>query len=174
MLVTPLSSITDNDYLSERFRKAYAFLARPDLCDLPLGRNEIDGDEVYANVLEYDTVPAAEKELEAHHDYYDVQYVASGEEMLQYATADGLATVQAYDAVDDYCLLKTPEPVTSIALHAGELAIFAPEKTPINPVAPSSSPHMSANRREGPRVTVDPTGASLRADPSAIPKPGAA
>lgn len=127
MLVTPLSSITDNDYLSERFRKAYAFLARPDLCDLPLGRNEIDGDEVYANVLEYDTVPAAEKELEAHHDYYDVQYVASGEEMLQYATADGLATVQAYDAVDDYCLFKTPEPVTSIALHAGELAIFAPE-----------------------------------------------
>ena len=82
---------------------------------------------MYANVLEYDTVPAAEKELEAHHDYYDVQYVASGEEMLQYATANGLATVQAYDAVDDYCLLKTPEPVTSIALHAGELAIFAPE-----------------------------------------------
>lgn len=35
--------------------------------------------------------------------------------------------MQAYDEHDDFCLLKTPEPVSSIALHAGELAIFAPE-----------------------------------------------
>lgn len=127
MLVTALATANANDYLSERFRTAYEFLSRPDLAELPLGRNEIDGEDVYANVLEYDTVPAAEKELEAHHDYYDVQFVVRGEELLQYAPCDGLATVQAHDEHDDFCLLKTPEPVSSIALHAGELAIFAPE-----------------------------------------------
>ena len=78
-------------------------------------------------MLEYDTVPAGEKELEAHRDYYDVQFVFSGEELLQYAPCAGLQTVQEYDEADDYCLLKTPEPVTSIALRAGELAVFAPE-----------------------------------------------
>ena len=87
MLVTALATANANDYLSERFRTAYEFLSRPDLAELPLGRNEIDGEDVYANVLQYDTVPEH----------------------------------------DDFCLLKTPEPVSSIALHAGELAIFAPE-----------------------------------------------
>ena len=127
MLVTDLATATANDYLSARFRTAYDFLSRTDLATLPLGRNEIDGDDVYANVLEYDTVPAGEKELEAHRDYYDVQFVFSGEELLQYAPCAGLQTVQEYDEADDYCLLKTPEPVTSIALRAGELAVFAPE-----------------------------------------------
>ena len=82
MLVTALATANANDYLSERFRTAYEFLSRPDLAELPLGRNEIDGEDVYANVLEYDTVPAAEKELEAHRDYYDVQFVVRGEELL--------------------------------------------------------------------------------------------
>ena len=108
MLVTDLATATANDYLSARFRTAYDFLSRTDLAALPLGRNEIDGDDVYANVLEYDTVPAGEKELEAHRDYYDVQFVFSGEELLQYTPCAGLQTVQEYDEADDYCLLKTP------------------------------------------------------------------
>ena len=143
MLVTPLSSITDNDYLSERFRKAYAFLARPDLCDLPLGRNEIDGDEVYANVLEYDTVPAAEKELEAHHDYYDVQYVASGEEMLQYATADVSRPFRHMTRWTITACSKHRNPSRQSRCTRESWPSLLP-KTPINPVAPSSSPHMSA------------------------------
>ena len=88
----------------------------------------IDGEDVYANVL-LSTTPSLppRRKLEAHREYYDVQFVVRGEELLQYAPCDGLATVQAYDEHDDFCLLKTPEPVSSIALHAGELAIFAPE-----------------------------------------------
>ena len=127
MLTSSLANATAHDYLSDRFRAAYDFLETSDLMSLPLGRNEIQGDDVYANVLEYDTVPASEKELEAHRDYFDVQFVASGEELLQFADCEGLETVQAYDAADDFCLLKTPEPVASIVLRAGELAIFAPE-----------------------------------------------
>ncbi len=107
MLVTKLVNSASHDYLAERFRAAYAFLSSSDLMSLPLGRNEIQGDDVYANVLEYDTVPACEKELEAHHDYFDVQFVTSGEEILQFADCEGLETVQAYDEADDYCLLKT-------------------------------------------------------------------
>lgn len=127
MLTTNLSHAADHDYLSGRFRMAYDFLKQPALCDLPLGRNEIDGDEVYANVLEYDTVPACEKQLEAHRDYYDVQFVVSGEELIQYAPAYELPIVQNYIEDDDYALLETPACVSSVTLRAGDLAIFAPE-----------------------------------------------
>ena len=79
MLVTPLPTADKNDYLSARMRTAFSFLREADLARLPLGRADIDGDEVFANVQEYDTVPAGQKQMEAHRRYYDVQYVVEGE-----------------------------------------------------------------------------------------------
>ena len=50
MLVTTLDHAAGNDYLAARFQKAYAFLNRDDLGSLALGRVDIDGDAVFANV----------------------------------------------------------------------------------------------------------------------------
>ena len=108
MLVTTLDHAAGNDYLAARFQKAYAFLNRDDLGSLPLGRVDIDGDAVFANVQEYDTVPAEEKQLEAHRRYYDVQFVVSGEEVMQYAPLEGLAKVQPFDEDADFGLYCTP------------------------------------------------------------------
>ena len=40
--------------LGEKYAKAFEFLRRPDLKDLPLGRQELDGDRVYAIICEND------------------------------------------------------------------------------------------------------------------------
>lgn len=143
MLVTKLANSASHDYLAERFRAAYDFLTSSDLMSLPLGRNEIQGDDVYANVLEYDTVPACEKELEAHRDYFDVQFVASGRELLQFADCEGLETVQAYDEADDYCLLKTPNLLPPSCCAQANSPSSRP-RTLTNPVAPWASRAMSA------------------------------
>ena len=127
MLVTNLEHANGNDYLSERFAKAYAFLAQDNLSELPLGRNDIDGDDVFANVQEYDTVPASEKQLEAHRGYYDVQFVVSGQELLQYAQLSGLPECQPFDVESDFGLYETPEQVSNVVLRAGDLAVLAPE-----------------------------------------------
>ena len=127
MLVTTLDHAAGNDYLAARFQKAYAFLNRDYLGSLPLGRVDIDGDAVFANVQEYDTVPAEEKQLEAHRRYYDVQFVVSGEEVMQYAPLEGLAKVQPFDEDADFGLYCTPERPSSIVLRAGDVAVLAPE-----------------------------------------------
>ena len=127
MLVTTLDHAAGNDYLAARFQKAYAFLNRDDLGSLPLGRVDIDGDAVFANVQEYDTVAVAEKQMEAHRGYYDVQFVVSGQELLQYAQLDGLPECQPFDAENDFGLYETPEQCTNVVLHAGDLAVLAPE-----------------------------------------------
>lgn len=127
MLVTNLDHASANDYLNERFAKAYAFLAQDNLAALPLGRNDIDGDDVFANVQEYDTVPAAEKQLEAHRRYYDVQFVVSGEELLQYTQLEGLPECQPFNEGDDFGLYETPAQVTNVVLRAGDMAVLAPE-----------------------------------------------
>ena len=127
MLVTTLDHAAGNDYLAARFQKAYAFLNRDDLGSLPLGRVDIDGDAVFANVQEYDTVPAEEKQLEAHRRYYDVQFVVSGEELLQYAQLEGLDEAQPFDEGNDFGLYATPARTTDVVLRAGDMAVLAPE-----------------------------------------------
>ena len=118
MLVTPLPTADKNDYLSARMRTAFSFLREADLARLPLGRADIDGDEVFANVQEYDTVPAGQKQMEAHRRYYDV---------LQYASLAGLAPSGEFDEEADFGLFATPETPSSIVLRAGEIAVLAPE-----------------------------------------------
>lgn len=127
MLVTTIDHASAHDYLNERFAKAYTFLQQDNLSELPLGRNDIDGDDVFANVQEYDTVPAAEKQLEAHRRYYDVQFVVSGEELLQYAQLEGLDEAQPFDEGNDFGLYATPERTTDVVLRAGDMAVLAPE-----------------------------------------------
>ena len=127
MLVSCLDDSDRNDYLSDRMRTAYAFLREADLASLPLGRTDIDGDAVFANVQEYETVPAADKQMEAHRRYYDVQYVVAGEELLQYAPLDGLAAAAPFDEGADFGLFETPDAPSAVALHAGDLAVLAPE-----------------------------------------------
>ena len=119
---------TETTISSQRFSKAYAFLAQDGPgCSAAHGRNEIDGDDVFANVQEYDTVAASEKQLEAHRGYYDVQFVVSGQELLQYAQLNGLPECQPFDEENDFGLYETPEQCTNVVLRAGDLAVLAPE-----------------------------------------------
>ena len=51
--------------------------------------------------MEYDTVSAEAKKLEAHKLYYDVQCVASGIERVEVAPLEGLVCAKEYDEADD-------------------------------------------------------------------------
>lgn len=127
MLVTDIAHATGNDYLSARFRLAFEFLSRGDLASLPLGRNEISGDDVFANIQEYDTVAASEKQFEAHRRYYDVQFVVSGEEAVQYVPLESACLAGSFDLDADFGLYDAQARVSEVVLRAGDLAVLAPE-----------------------------------------------
>ena len=61
-----------------RYAKAVDFLLNTDLAALEVGKHEIDGKNVYANVVEYTTVFWEEAKFEAHEHYTDIQYVIKG------------------------------------------------------------------------------------------------
>ena len=75
MLTTNITLAEKYDYLSDKFKKAFTFLRETDLASLPIGRTEIDGDEVYASVQSYTTMTVEECAFESHLEYFDVQYV---------------------------------------------------------------------------------------------------
>ena len=60
MLTTNITLAEKYDYLSDKFKKAFTFLRETDLASLPIGRTEIDGDEVYASVHSYTTMTVEE------------------------------------------------------------------------------------------------------------------
>lgn len=69
------------DLLSNKYyRQALEFIASGKLADLPLGRNVIDGDNLFVNVIEIDLKTPGQAPLEAHDAYIDIQVPISGPE----------------------------------------------------------------------------------------------
>ena len=77
MLATSIDLVTKYDYLSEKFKKAYQWLATNDTAKMEDGRYDIC-DGVFAMVQRYETVDFNEARFESHKDYFDIQYVAEG------------------------------------------------------------------------------------------------
>lgn len=112
--------------LDARFARAFSFLeqVKPDIAD---GRHEIDGDAIFALVQRYQTRPAAGP-LEAHRRYVDVQYLACGREVIQWAPLASLATVaRPYDEKQDAGLFAADVEVAPVPVSAGQFMILFPD-----------------------------------------------
>lgn len=127
MLYADVCLADAHNYRNELFEKAFAFLRKSDLSALPLGRVEIDGDNVFANVQEYVTVDPSEKDFEAHRAYYDVQYVVSGEEIMQVAPLADLEPCSEFDESNDFGLYRGKGRYTDVVLREGQLCVVGPE-----------------------------------------------
>lgn len=114
MIVGELSTISEQAALNPRIIQALNFLSNPHLADLPDGRVEIDGDQVFAILSTYHPGPVTESiELEGHRRYLDLQYLAQGEELIGWIPASVVPAKSAYDPEKD---------VWKASLPAGELA----------------------------------------------------
>ncbi len=78
MIFDSISNIEKYKGVSERLYTALKALKEKDFADAEVGRHVIFGDEIFANVLEFETT-TAEKDYEAHKKYIDVFYVVKGE-----------------------------------------------------------------------------------------------
>ncbi|MBS6722971.1 MAG: YhcH/YjgK/YiaL family protein [Clostridiales bacterium] len=127
MLTTNLSLAEKYDYLSDKFKKAFTFLRETDLSALPVGNIAIDGEDVYANVQSYTTMAAEECPFESHRAYFDLQYVAEGEECFGYTPVETLTPSMDYDAERDLIFYNEPEESGAVILKKGDFAIVPPE-----------------------------------------------
>ena len=106
-----------------RFAKAVAFLQRPDLTRLPVGRYVLDGENAYAMVQEATLKAWGVGRPELHREYFDIQLPLSGPETIGVARFDP-ATAGEFNVEQDYGLYDVPvEPMT---LEPGEFAILHP------------------------------------------------
>jgi YhcH/YjgK/YiaL family protein len=110
----------------EGLDRAFEYLARTDLAALPIGRTAIDGDDVFVILSEAETRTPEQVRFEAHRRYIDIQLVVRGQEAIGLAPVAELATSEPYDAAKDIEFFAPPRESATLALHAGEFAVFVP------------------------------------------------
>ncbi len=110
-----------------RYAKAVEWLKSNDLAALENGKYEIDGKNVYANVMSYTTIPWEDAKFEAHENYTDIQYIISGSETMTYAPVDALAVKVPYNPEKDVVFYDNSNPGLKVVVNAGEFMIFAPQ-----------------------------------------------
>lgn len=78
------------DFLAEKFTLCLDFIKGNDLSAMELKTYPLDGDNVYCSLFEFETVPANEKQFEAHKNYIDIHYIVKGSERIEVAITDRL------------------------------------------------------------------------------------
>lgn len=112
--------------LNPHFAKAFAFLRRGDLADLPEGRHEVDGN-VYAVVAKGLGRKPEDALIETHDDYIDIQYVINGMDTMGWKPRKALGpATDASEPQNDVAFYKdTPTVWTNVT--PGLFAIYFPE-----------------------------------------------
>ncbi len=113
--------------LNPNFAKALEFLQNSNLAELPLGRNEVYGDLVYANVVEVKVKSKEEAPIEIHRKYIDVHVPLTADEIIGYTPMNELPYADFVEE-DDAALY----PASLLArdyfnVKIGEFAIFFPQ-----------------------------------------------
>lgn len=100
MIYAELPELTKYYGISEHLDTAIRFLEHCDLSKLVYGRNDVDGDNVYINRFDYETMPEEKSFFEAHEQYADIHLLLSGEEKIGVSDSKAVTEFERDPATD--------------------------------------------------------------------------
>jgi YhcH/YjgK/YiaL family protein len=130
--------------LHPRLTAALDWLRDTDLASLPLGKTVIDGEYLFALIQEYTPKPLELGKFEAHRRYWDVQYVARGEERMGWVNLADVSVSEPHSLERDVAFFTGGG--SFFRIPAGSLAIFGPEDVHMPGVAPEEGPASSVRK----------------------------
>lgn len=111
--------------LEEKVRKCLEYAAGHDLKTYEKGRHEIDGEDLFVNIAEYETAAVEDRFWEAHRDYLDLHLMLQGRERIDIGFIDDMKQ-REYVPEDDFLPLDG-EPCCSAVLNPGNFLLAYPE-----------------------------------------------
>jgi len=108
---------------SSQFAKAFRFLEQFDP-NVHSGTINLDGEDVYAMVQEYDTRPLDKCNFEAHRDYADIQYIYEGGEGVGWRPLEGMELKEPFDVERDKGYYVRPDTYEVLRAMPGTFSIF--------------------------------------------------
>jgi YhcH/YjgK/YiaL family protein len=135
MILDHLDSALMYNGLGERISVGLALLNEDSVRDAAPAKYEVDGENLFYIVYEYETKPEQEGRLEIHRKYLDIQYIVSGTECIGVAPLEGLTEETPYDGETDLAFYEYEPTMSRLNLKQGMFAIFWPNE-----------PHMPCRR----------------------------
>ncbi|MDK9584019.1 N-acetylneuraminate anomerase [Lelliottia wanjuensis] len=90
------------------------------------GRYELQGDDIFMNVMTFATQPPEQKKAELHEQYIDIQLLLAGEERILYGVAGSARQCEERHVEDDYQLCSAIDGMQRLDLKPGMYAVFMP------------------------------------------------
>ena len=126
MLYDRLDNLEQYTGLFENLDTCIEWIMENGLDDLPLGRTDIQGDDIYVNVMECPAAEDSAVDFETHSKYMDLQIVLEGSQLFQVALED-IDETRPYDEEKDYALYKGT-PSCAGVLDPERFAVFMVEE----------------------------------------------
>lgn len=106
--------------------RAFEYLRKTDFSNLE-GRQEIEGDRMFAKVMRYRAKPYAECKAETHERYADLLYMVKGEELLRWCVlSPDMEVSEPYDAEKDITFYKNTVNESVLRLEEGHFLLLGP------------------------------------------------
>ena len=125
MIYTNMDRILRYLGISETLDTAIRYLVSNDLTQLHMGRNKIDGDDVFVNRFDYNTMTEEEAIWEGHRKYGDIHVLLCGHEKIGVSDAASLKVTCQKEA-DDFVGYEGPVQ-TWCPMTTHDLLIVFPE-----------------------------------------------
>ncbi|GAA4279511.1 YhcH/YjgK/YiaL family protein [Aquimarina mytili] len=106
MIIDTLDNANFYKTLSANIETAINYLKSTDLQSLELGKHEIDGNKVFALLLNYETQNEFKDKWEAHRKYLDIHYIIEGNERIAVANILDMNPITEYEKNEDFQLFK--------------------------------------------------------------------
>lgn len=136
MIFDEITHFTMYTPLSRSFKDSFEFLMSRDFALEKPQRYEIGSEGIYAILQEYTPKKKADRPIESHHKYIDIQFMVEGEEYLGYAYKNNLKSC-GYDKEHDTEILTGD--ITLLPFRKNHFAILFPEDAHMPGVKSSGS-----------------------------------
>lgn len=101
MIFDKLEQIKNYKGISKNFDKAIDSIIEGDYKNSEIGKHEIDKDNIFYMIQQYDTKYIENCSFETHHNYADIQILLSGKEKIGYSNHENLEITTPYIAEKD-------------------------------------------------------------------------
>jgi len=127
MILDSLENTGLYESIHPRFKQAFDFLRSTDLVALPLGKIELDGKNLFVNVVEIPGKTADVAKMETHNKYIDIQVPISTPEKMGWIAGNSLKEVtDPYNAEKDITFFAD-KATNFIVVQPLEFTVFFPQ-----------------------------------------------
>ena len=128
MILDSLKNSALYENVNPRMKKAFALIASTDWTAMEPGIHELDGKDIYVNVMERELKQKPDAKLEIHNEYIDIQVLVTGrEESFGWSDRKDLKLPQGDFNAEKDIQFFDDVPQTYYTLRPGQFTVLFPE-----------------------------------------------